>query len=430
MRYLSAFFLLFISLLILDGKSREIQSAPGISAAYQDSAAYKSFHGKIIDSRTKNPIIFANVFLQGTNIGTVSNSEGEFLIKVPMYIENKVIEISSIGYKNLEIPVDQLQAKDNEIIMVPNPIPIEEVTIINQEARDLLAAAIRKIPSNYNNDPSMITAFYRETIKQNRNYVSVSEAVLDGYKSSYINVTDFDRIKIFKGRKSQDVKKMDTVLFKLQGGPQTMFLLDIVKNPGELLEEESRTYYTYQMGGIINIDDRHAYVIEFDPHDYIEYPLYAGHFYIDVENLAFVGAEFRINDKGLKDASKYLIRKKPIGMRIDFTGANYLVKYRYTENKWHLNYVRTELEMRVNWDKKLFRSVYSTMSEMATTNIDTKNIEKYKYRETTKFGDIFSEQVSDFEDPDFWGELNIIQPEETIQSAIQRIERKLQRRRN
>jgi hypothetical protein len=395
---------------------------------YQDSTAYQSFQGKVVDIQTGKPIIFGSIFLSGTNIGTVSNSEGEFLIKIPMFIENKVIGFSSIGYKNMEIPVSQLDPEENLVELTPNPILIEEVTIINQEARDLLTMALESIPENYSNEPLMMTSFYRETIRQNRNYVSVSEAVLDGYKSSYTNISEMDRVKIFKGRKSQDVKKMDTVLFKLQGGPQTMFMLDVVKNPGELFDSEIMDYYIYHMGGIINIDDRQAYVITFKQLESIDFPLYAGKVYIGVNDYAIVGAEFQIMEENLEKANQYLIRKKPVSMRIDVNNANYLVNYRMIDGTWQLNYVRTELMFTVHWKKKLFRSRFTTVTEMAVTDIDTENLTKYKYRETTKRGDIFSEHVSNFEDPDFWGEYNIIQPDESIQSAIQRIGRKLQRR--
>ena len=395
---------------------------------YQDSTEYQSFQGKVVEIQTGKPIIFASIFLSGTNIGTVSNSEGEFLIKIPMFLENKVIGFSSIGYKNLEIPVGQLNPEGNLVELEPYPILIEEVTIVNQDARDLLTMALQSVPDNYSKDPMMLTSFYRETIKQNRNFVSVSEAVLDVYKSSYTNVSDLDRVKIFKGRKSQDVKRMDTILFKLQGGPQTMFMLDIVKNPGELFESEIMDYYIYQMGGIININDRQAFVITFEQMEHVDIPLYAGKVYIGVDDYAFIGAEFQILEENLKNASQYLIRKKPIGMRIDVNNANYLVNYRLIDGTWHLNYVRTELMFTVRWKKKLFRSRFTTMTEMAVTDIDSRNITKYKYRETTKRSDIFADQVSNFADPDFWGEFNIIQPEESIQSAIQRIERKLQRR--
>jgi hypothetical protein len=398
------------------------------ASALNDTLAYHPVRGRIVDVRTGNPIIFANVYLEGTNIGTVSNSDGEFIIKIPLFIENKTIVISSIGYKNIDLLFDRLDPGYNLIKLEPNPIPIEEVTIINRDARELLKAALMKIPENYSNVPVMVTSFYREIIKQNRNYVAVSEAVLDGYKAAYTNMAGADRVKIFKGRKSTDVKKMDTVLFKLQGGPQTMFLLDVVKNPMELFEVESMDYYVYQMGGIVNINDRQAYIVEFDQLDHVDFPLYSGKVYIDVDDLAFVGADFRISPKKLDDAVQYLVRKKPAGMRIDLINASYLVKYRFSMDKWYLNYVRTELIMAVRWQKKLFKSTYTTMSEMAVTDIDPENVTRFKFRESTTREDIFIEQVKDFEDLDFWGEYNIIQPEESIQSAIEKISRKLKRR--
>jgi len=400
-----------------------------IAASFQDDTlAYYSVQGKVVDISTNRPIIFANVYLEGTNIGTVSNADGDFLVKIPLFIENKTLIISSIGYKNIQLSFDQLVSEDNLIKLETNPIPIEEVTIINKDARELLREALHRVPQNYSNKPVMVTAFYRETIKQNRNYVAVSEAILDGYKSSYTNIAETDRVKIFKGRKSTDVRKMDTVMLKLQGGPRTTFLLDIVKNPIDLFEEEVLEYYTYQMGGIVNIDDRQAYVVVFDQLQHINFPLYSGKIYIDVNDLAIVGAEFRISPAKLDEATPYLIRKKPAGMKIDILNATYLVSYRFNDGKWHLYHTRTELILSTRWKKKLFKSTFTAMSEMAITDIDPEDITKYKYRETTRRSDIFIEQVSDFEDPDFWGEYNIIQPEESIQTAINRIGRKLKRR--
>jgi hypothetical protein len=60
-------------------------------------------------------------------------------------------------------------------------IPIEEVVVKKLDPKAILFNALSKKKNNYNIDPEMQTGFYRETIKQNRNYVSVSEAVLDIY---------------------------------------------------------------------------------------------------------------------------------------------------------------------------------------------------------------------------------------------------------
>lgn len=66
----------------------------------------------------------------------------------------------------------------------------------------------------------------------------INEAVLDTYKASYTNPFDKDRIKILKARKSTDFHKKDTLVLKFMGEPSSIFQLDFVKTPAELLERE------------------------------------------------------------------------------------------------------------------------------------------------------------------------------------------------
>lgn len=394
----------------------------------EDSLKIKSFSGKVIDKKTGDPVVFASVFITGTKTGTVTNSDGDFIIKVPIISLDKQMGITHIGYKTSFIDLSSLKSSDNNIELSSAPYEIEEVTIRKLDPEILIRTAIHKIPENFSKNPVMMTSFYRETVKQNRNYVAVAEAVLDAYKSPYSNTGESDRIKVFKGRKSQDVKKMDTVLFKFQGGPYTSFLLDIAKNPGDLLSEDALEYYDYKMGGMVSVNNAQAYVIDFDQREMIDFPLYKGKLYLDVSNLAIVGIAFEISPRMIERVSDYLIRKKPAGMSVDVESGNYLVNYRKIDGLWYLNYVRTELVFRVRWKKELFRSTYTTMSELAVTDIISENIEKFKFRETAKYSDIFVEQVSDFEDPDFWGDYNIIKPDESIEAAIDKLSRKLKRR--
>jgi hypothetical protein len=393
-----------------------------------DTMNIKTFAGKVKDKNTGEPVVFASVFITGTRIGTVTNSDGDFIIKVPERYSDKQLGITHIGYTAFVADLKSLKNTGNIIDLISAPYEIEEVTIKSLDPKTLIMTAIGKIPENYSDQPVMMTAFYRETVRQNRNYVAVAEAVLDAYKASYKNATEADRIKVFKGRKSQDVKKMDTVLFKFQGGPYTSFLLDLAKNPGDLLSQDVLDYYNYKMGGTVNIPDGQAYVIDFDQRENVDFPLYKGKIYLDVSNLAIAGLTFEISPRMIDRVSEFLIRKKPAGMTVDVESGNYLVNYRRIDGVWYLNYVRTELVFRVKWKKELFRSTYTTMSELAVTDIMLENVEKYKFRESAKFTDIFVEQVSDFEDPAFWGDYNIIKPDESIQAAIEKLSRKLKRR--
>ena len=400
---------------------------PAVMAA-ADTVKYQAITGKIMDIQSKEPVVFANVYLDGSNIGTVTNSDGEFLLKIPLSGRNAKIGITHLGYKNLSVDVAQLNEERNLIYLDPVTIPIKEVIIRFADAEHLIYVALQKRTDNYSKDPVMLTSFYRETIKQNRNYVAVSEAVLDIYKSPYVQTLESDRSKIYKGRKSQDVKKMDTVLFKLQGGPYTALMLDVVKHPGEVLSEEYINLYDYTFSGINYIDDRETYVIGFKQKPYVTDPLYKGTVYIDAENLAFTGIDFNLNINDPELVNQMFIRKKPAGMKVDVLGANYLTKYRLVEDTWYLNYVRLEASFKCNWDRKLFNSVYSTMTEMAVTDMDLENVSKLKYKESAKITDVLAEQVNQFEDPDFWGEYNIIKPDESIEAAIEKISRKLKKR--
>jgi len=392
-----------------------------------DSASYISLTGKIIDKDSRNPIMFANIFLTGTSIGTVANADGEFLLKVPNERLNGEVSITHIGYKNFKSAVEKMRNTENTVVLEPELISLKEIIIQNENPVDLLKKAIQNIPKNYRNTPSMVTGFYRETIKQNRKYVSVAEAVLETYKAPYDRLGS-DKVKIVIGRKSQDVKKMDTVVVKLEGGPVTPFILDIVKNPEDILSEDIFKYYNYSLSGQVSLDNTRCYVVEFDQKPFGDLPLYKGKIYIEADNYAIAGLEFSISEYGMPLANSLFVKKKPLTLKFETQGADYYVRYVKSNGKWNLNYVRAELKFKCKWKRRLFSSTYATMSEMAVTDIDTTNINKFKTSETTKLSDIFSDKVEDFKNTEFWGDYNIIKPDESIQTAINKLSKKLKKK--
>jgi len=394
----------------------------------EDTLAYESYTGKVLDKETKKPVVFANVILKGTSIGTVTNADGEFLIKAPAKSDIQVLEVTHIGYETKHVKLPDLEGDDASIMLSSVTVPIEAVTVSYGNPVELLLKAINNIPKNYSVEPVMLKAFYRETITQNRNYVGVAEAVLDIYKADYMTTTGSDRPLIYKGRKSQDYKKMDTVIVKLQGGPYVSLMLDIAKHPGEILSSDMMDQYVYTYGGITSVQDRQAIIIKFEPKEFVDMPLYRGSIFLDVDNLAFIGMDFLLDEKKIADAATMFIRKKPASMKVDIESANYLVKYRVYEDTWYLSYVRSELNFRCKWKKKFFSSRFGLMTEMAVTDLDRENITKYKFKQASRMSDILSEQVSQFEDPDFWGIDNIIKPDESIEAAIAKLSRKMRRR--
>ena len=42
---------------------------------------YLEFNGKVVNSENKEPLVFANINLIGSNVSTISNSDGDFTLK-------------------------------------------------------------------------------------------------------------------------------------------------------------------------------------------------------------------------------------------------------------------------------------------------------------------------------------------------------------
>lgn len=394
-----------------------------------DTVNYNIFYGKVIDAQTSRTLPFATIEALGSNTATVTNIDGKFIIKIDKDTDVSDIKVSYIGFGNKTISTSKFKGdRTLTIKLEPSIVQLKEITIRPEDASKLINSVLSNIRDNYSTDPMMMRGFYRESILRGRNYVAISEAVIDIFKGGYSNDFQSDQVKLFKGRKSADVEKMDTVLFKVQGGPNTTILLDVVKNPYVLLSSEYHEIYDFLISDVISIDDRLHYVVSFEQKYFVEEPYYHGRLYIDMEKLAITEAEFELNTENHEEAARLFIRRKPMGMSITPERAAYRAKYTIEKDRWYFSYARAEVKFKINWKKKLFNSTYSTMSEVAITDRTYEGIEKFAARERFKSNDIMGEKVFIFFDRGFWEGYNVIEPDQSIESAIRRLNRKYLRR--
>ena len=391
-------------------------------------ASFITIRGNIKDDISKKEIVFATISIVGTNVGTVSNLDGEFTIKIKKASNAKELEFSYIGYANKRILISELKPAGNKILLTTSDISLDEVTVRPANAADLVRNAMALVYKNYSDIPLNYTGFYRETIKQRRDYISISEAVVDIYKGGYSKEYDYDKVKIYKGRKSDHVKSSDTLAVKLQGGPYISLLLDIIKNPDVLLASDIMSNYEFELTNIIYVSNKLNYVVSFKPRVVNDdFPLYTGKYYIEVKSLAISSAEFSLDIADRDKASKFFVKKKPMGLKLTPMTTNYIVKYKERDGKYYFNYARSEVKFKCKWKKKLFNTNYTIMSEMATTDWNAENVKKFSYKESLKKNMIFAEELTAFTDDDFWGEYNFIEPDESIQSAIKKYHKILER---
>ncbi|MGB5403105.1 carboxypeptidase-like regulatory domain-containing protein [Robiginitalea sp.] len=404
-------------------------SSVGAQEAQQDrDMDFRSYQGVVRDSDSREALVFATLTLENQNISTVTNAEGEFLLKIPDSLAEGTVQVSFLGYRSRSIPINQFKENGTEIFLDVSVTSLQEVNVVvPRDARALVEETISKRGENYMQDPLEMTAFYRETIRKRRQNVSLSEAVITVYKAPYSSPRH-DVAELYKARKSTDYSKLDTVALKLQGGPYNTLYVDIMKYPDYIFAEDYFQDYNFTFDRNTRINDRLIFVINFRQKDEITEPLYTGKLYIDAERKILTSAIFSLNITDPKVASQLFVRKKPANANVYPTEVSYRVDYREKDGKWYYGYSNAILEFKIDWDKKLFNSVYNLTCEMAVTDwVPYAGGKAPKSKERIRSSIILSEAADGFSDPEFWGAYNIIEPDKSIESAIRKIQRQIRR---
>lgn len=386
-----------------------------------DSIPVKYFFlsGKIIEDRKDDPIPYASISLYNKPIGTISNTDGEFLLKVHPDNINDSIVISCMGFEQIKLPASQLLDEDL-FIMKPTSIRIREVRVTSISPEKLLKNIRDNIANNYSDENRLMTAFYRETLKQDENYINISEAIIEILKATYSNTFRVDLVRLLKGRRSPDVQPFQWLNFKLQGGPFTITKLDVIKNMESFIDEEFEQFYKFNIKKVIWYNDYPVYVLEFKPTSDQFFPLFVGEMYVHRETFAVLHADFHINKEGLRQAESVMIKKKPRRVKAKPTFARYEVSYQKFNGKWHLNTAKASVKIKVRSKRDKVNSEYHSVSDLLVTNIKPTEIRRFNRDESINQNDIFVELIHGY-DVEFWENYNIIKPDEDLINAIKTI---------
>ena len=380
---------------------------------------FLTLSGRIFDRINRDPLPFASVGIEGQGLGVVSNSNGEFVLKIPVSLESEQVCVSCLGYNNICLSVKELSKTPKDFPMDRNYISIQEVIIRKTDARNLIRGAIKNREKNYSNVPVYLTGFYREAVNKSKKYMFYSEAVMQIYKSSYTSEYDADMVKILKSRKMQDISMEDTVVVKLKSGLQASLGLDIVKNPSDFLNEENFDQYKYVMSDIVSIDNRSAYLIEFEPRENADEALFEGKLYIDIQTLAIISCQFGISKSKIRENQGRFIAKKDKGIKLKISNISYEVSYRQIGDKYYLNYARGDINMRVRKKSRLFFFDFDISFELAINDLETNSVERFKRKDAARLETIFFDEIYAY-DESFWKQYNFILPDKSLEEAFRK----------
>lgn len=383
--------------------------------------------GKVTDQQGQ-PLAYVSVSAEGSEVHTVTNDDGQFTLKTTH--KPRYVRLSHIGYKSRKIAIDEGTELPLHIRLVSNTVELREVLVNANNPMAILRAAMERVMQNYPHEPELVRCFYRETARRGSRFISVAEAVTEMYKSDYAYGPERDAVAIMKGRRLMSMKARDTLGVKVQGGPVLPLMVDVAKNPDYLMNEENLAHYKLRMEVPVRIADRPQFVISMEPQGRQLYPLMMGRVFIDQELLAFTRAELQLDMTDWRQASEYMLVRKPMGLRFRPKELTVTIVYETDEQGiTRMSYVRNLMRFNCDWKRRLFASPFITVCEMVVTDRQQRGDKVKRPRGRSSFGlkERFYDRVEYFDDPDFWADYNIIEPTESLENAIDKLKKKVRK---
>lgn len=366
--------------------------------------------GVVKDAKNQEPMPYVHVGIPKKGIGTITNTDGKFILRIPTIYTNETLKISFIGYQDFEQIISQISQKQNmEVLLVESNLNLKEVFISAESPAQIVARAYEKIVDNYPLQNTLYTGFYRESnfqtpTNQEEKCYYVIEAVTKMNKPSYKNTEPQGDIKIEQVRKNQFVS--DSAKFgKWVAGAFTPMRFDVAKKRMEFINPEQQHKYNYQINDYTTYYGRVVYVIEFKPQK--NSANYEGILYIDTDTYAIVKANYQYTSQGLVRENYNRTQHSQLEKR------QFIINYQPQDSLW---YIESVWQQALALDKISGNKV-RYMTEYAVTQITPNQKIEFEYGDKIQWGEVFLTRNTNY-NADFWKNYNILAETESLKENL------------
>ena len=356
--------------------------------------------GLVLDADTHQTIPNAQVGIAGNKLGTSTNQEGQFALRVPAAYVATELEIALLGYRRYVRPLPPLPGPALRIELQSSPASLGTVAV-SSSVMGIIKEAVARIPRNYPTQPTRLTGFFRESDDNvtSRQYYYLGEALLEVQKAGYQHPRDEGQVKILQMRKVdlRPARPAGAGLVPLNwiAGSFIPHRFDFVHNRPEFIQAAHFKDYQYRLTPQTTFQGRPVYVIAFGPRPGTDRANFAGELYIDELSYAFLGASWHRTPSGIRREGVLLFEATERAYRVDYQ--------RYT-GRWHLKSV---------WYNTLGQPVGGQvrrhLAEFLTTAIDTAQTQAIAYAERAQYDDIFLHAAAPY-DSAFWHNYTTLLP--------------------
>lgn len=299
--------------------------------------SYLTVSGVVMDEETSEPLIFASVGIEGSSIGTISNTIGEFDFHVPIENRDDILEIQMLGYETFRMSISEIL--ENEITQFRlSRISkfLEEVVITDSlDGAEVYTIAVNRIESNYAQEPFMLDAFYRDLKAVGGSYVALLEAAVKIYDRDYSAPKNKfrlrERVALVEVRKSLGYDNKFTSFFD-----HTNLLEDLLLHNNVRYRQfpEDMTFLSNLVREDSDFfDGRKVFVIRSKDSDRLR-------IYVDAENFAIIRLEYNIGEGKEIIASKQNLHSR-------MGSLHKIVEFKEYSGKMYLSHI--DLNTEINW---------------------------------------------------------------------------------
>lgn len=256
-----------------------------------------SYYGVVFSSSDSSRLEYVHVHLEGSSVGVVTNTAGEFQIKFKDSLLIKNLTFSCIGYKKLTLPINEVlsdKSLHDSIFLHPDTVMLPEAVIIasRQDTLDVFfKKVIDRVPFNYPMTGYYLSGFYREISQNGDSSSRLIEAAISIQHPGYSGKEENVRIRVDQLRKSDDfiqyswTKTLLQFLFGVENNLIQTYQTDFLRRKG-LIRGGSLFTYELRLDSILGTGDNRVAKIGFESKDNVNAPFFAGEIYVSLSDFA------------------------------------------------------------------------------------------------------------------------------------------------
>lgn len=394
--------------------------------------------GNVFDNKNNEPLSFATIAIKGTTIGTVTTSDGRFILSIPEYLNDSILVCSYMGYKNFEVKIKGIGQKV-QIGMEIDTFTLDEVEVRPWQPWDYIYNAMQKIPKNYTQNPYMTNEYYSEYISENGVFLKFTEAIIETYNPPYLQdkksqskvlksrrgnklgTLQFMREKLekkFEKEKRKTEKKGEvweekesideTIISASFGGPEEILSADPLRDSASYLDIKNRKKYKYSIEGYSKYFGEQVIIIGFETKGKYEHQRQDGNVFISLESDAILAIEYT-SEIVIPAAVKPIIYV--MGYGVTNPELHVMVHYKPIDGLWYLNDIAIEGGVELT-KKKMFskndKSVFNMEMGLVNTEFEMNNVHEIPEEERIDVDKPLEEQTEP--DSDFWKNYKVVRP--------------------